>query len=233
MTPTHPPNLVVETAAKTSHVCLLLHGGGGSPEEFKVIVPSITPHNLGIRYVMPYAPEIALTLFGKQQMRAWYDVVDADLESQQDLSGIATSLQAVLALIETEYAQGTPYDKILVGGFSQGGVVALLAALHAPKPLAAAFCLSGYLPRGALPESTRNQKTAVFIAHGSDDDLVPLSLAKQACADLAGMGLTLTCHEYSMAHQVCKEELRALREWLALVYESSPQPGGQHHATST
>lgn len=216
MSPPHLPILVVETAAKTSHVCLLLHGGGGAPEEFSALIPSITPPGLGIRYVMPYAPEIALTLFDKQRMRAWYDVVDANLESQQDTPGIETSLQAILSLIETEHGQGAPYDKILVGGFSQGGALALLAALCSPAPLAAAFCLSGYLlQRDTPPVRAENRQSPIFIAHGLYDDLVPVRLAEKACSTLRNLQFDVTWNPHPAGHQVSTEILLALQQWLA------------------
>jgi phospholipase/carboxylesterase len=219
----HPPPLVIETAPTPAHACVLLHGGGGAADEFRTLIPAITPPGIKIRYVIPYAPEIPLTLFGKQRMRAWYDVVDANLELHQDTVGIDASLQSVLNWIKHEHAQGIPYERILVGGFSQGGTIALLAALRAPAPLAGAFCLSGYLLRSAMSASTLNQKTPLFIAHGHDDDLVPLRLAQQACADLQRIGLTVAWHAYPMAHQVCNEEVLALRDWLARVCKPSPE----------
>jgi phospholipase/carboxylesterase len=218
----HLPALVIETAPNPEYVCVLLHGGGGSADEFRALIPAITPPGVRVRYVIPHAPERRLTLFGGQPMRAWYDVVEANLEAQQDTAGIEASLRSVLNLIEAEHARGTPYAKILVGGFSQGGAIALLAALHAPAPLAAAFCLSGYLLRSAVPASTHNQQTPLFIGHGSDDDLVSLQLAEQARADLRRMGLAVAWYEYPMAHQVGKEEMLALCNWLAHVY-ASPQ----------
>lgn len=216
MTNPYPSALVVETAAKPSHVCLLLHGGGGAPEEFNALIPAITPAGMSIRYVMPYAPEIALTLFDRQRMRAWYDVVDANLESQQDTIGIEASLQTVLSLIEAEHDRGAPYDTILIGGFSQGGAIALLAALRSPAPLAAAFCLSGYmLQLDTMPLCAENRQSSIFIAHGIHDDLVPLHLAEKACSTLRNLQFDVAWHTYPIGHQVSKETLLALRQWLA------------------
>lgn len=209
------PTLIVETAIKPKYVCLLLHGGGGTPEEFKSLIPAVTPTGLGIRYVMPYAPEIALTLFGKQRMRAWYDVINANLESQQDTPRIETALQAVLTLIEAEHQRGVSYDNILVGGFSQGGAIALLAALYSPNPLAAAFCLSGYLlQRGTLPPPAENQLSPIFMAHGIHDDLVPVHLAEKSCSTLRNVQFDVTWHTHPMGHQVSQETFFALRQWL-------------------
>lgn len=103
--------LIVETAEDPEYSCLLLHGGGSDPLEFESLIPAISPPDVGIRYVLPYAPEIRLTLFGGHLMRAWFDVTDANLELHRDIAGIEASTNTVLSLIDTEHARGIAYEK--------------------------------------------------------------------------------------------------------------------------
>lgn len=214
--------LIVETAEDPEYSCLLLHGGGGDPLEFKSLIPAISPPDVGIRYVLPYAPEIRLTLFSGHLMRAWFDVTDDNLELHQDIVGIEASTNTVLSLIDMEHASGIAYEKIIIGGFSQGGAIALLAALRLRASLAAAFCLSGYLPLGENVQtiaSIESRKTPIFIGHGAHDELVPVHLAASACLTLRNLGFDVVGEEYPIGHQVSMGELRLLRDWLSQVIQ--------------
>ncbi len=81
-------------------------------------------------------------------MRAWYDVSTFDdlLQTTADETGILRSQQIVHALVRAETAErGIAPQRIVLGGFSQGGCLALFAGLTSPVRLGGIFALSSYL----------------------------------------------------------------------------------------
>ena len=117
-----------------------------------------------------------------------------------------------------------PAQRILLAGFSQGGVLAFQVGLHYPKPLAGILALSTFLVSGETLGSSETQANAgipVFMAHGQQDAVLPMALGKAAFASLQGAGYEVQWHEYPMGHEVCLEEIRQISAWLQSVLGSA------------
>lgn len=84
------------------------------------------------------------------KMPAWFDIKGLDMSSPEDTEGIKKATAYVHNLIEKEISEGVPSDRIIVGGFSQGGALALYSALTFPKKLAGVVALSCWLPMHKL-----------------------------------------------------------------------------------
>ncbi|WP_040150483.1 carboxylesterase, partial [Xanthomonas citri] len=54
----------------------------------------------------------------------------------------------------------------------------------------------------------------LFMAHGTADPVVPLAAGQASMQTLRTLGFALDWHTYPMGHQVCLEEIEALRDWL-------------------
>ena len=125
-------------------------------------------------------------------------------------------------------ARGTPAERILLGGFSQGGAMTYYAGLTYPKTLGGLFVLSGFLPlRSEFPGiiNAANKHTPVFVAHGTQDPLLPHTLGRMSADIVAGAGGgNIAFHTYPMAHSVHPRELAELRAWIATrVPPAAPQ----------
>jgi len=210
--------VVNETAANPQWSVLWLHGLGADGHDFAPIVPELLrPHWPAIRFVFPHAPMQPITINNGVPMRAWYDIVSMDFRSRADASGVDASVRALDALIDAEVARGIPVERILLAGFSQGGAIILSAALRSPRPIAGLIALSTYLPdpetaiKAAIADGAR---PPVFMAHGAQDPVIPQVIAADTAQRLTTAGFPLEWHSYSMAHQVCAEELQALSDWL-------------------
>ena len=135
--------------------------------------------------------------------------------------GIEASLIQVEALIARELARGIAPERLLLAGFSQGGAIALSAALRRSVPLAGVIALSTYLPgaEGAQRHlDAAATRQPVFMAHGIGDPVIPLVHAERSAQALQAMGFTVEWHRYPMAHQVCAEEIRDLGDWMSRVF---------------
>jgi phospholipase/carboxylesterase len=127
-----------------------LHGLGADGYDFIPVVRELD--SLGTpaaRYVFPHAPTRPVTINGGYVMRAWYDILGTGLVQREDEDGIRDSQLHVEALIAREVERGTPRDRIVLAGFSQGGAITLQTGLRQREPLAGLMALSSYLPLAA------------------------------------------------------------------------------------
>lgn len=207
--------IALDEGKNPQHSIIWLHGLGADGHDF---VPMVNELKLPVpmHYIFPHAPKIPVTINGGFVMRAWYDIAEADIAALQDEAGIRRSHEAVLALIAQENARGIPNSKIFLAGFSQGGAIALHAALRMTEPLAGVLALSTYLPLAELAaaEDTQNG-TPIFMAHGRNDPVVPHALGLASKDNLLALGYAVDWREYSMQHSVCAQEILDIQGWLA------------------
>jgi phospholipase/carboxylesterase len=210
--------LIIEPDEPATASVIWLHGLGADGHDFEPIVAELgEAATRNVRYVFPHAPRMAVTINGGMEMRAWYDIVDTDLANRADEAGVRASAGIVETLIEKELAKGLASTRIVLAGFSQGGAIALHAGLRYPKPLAGILALSTYLPLedtlGSEADEA-NRSIPIFLAHGSQDPVIPLQLSERSRQLLASQGYRMQCHTYPMPHSVCPEEIRDISIWL-------------------
>lgn len=189
-----------------------LHGLGADGHDFAPIVPAL---GLPLRFVFPHAPVRPVTLNGGLPMRAWFDLYGSIRDARIDEAGIAASRAAVVELLEREVASGVPYDRIVLGGFSQGGSLALATGLAFPHSLAGLVSLSAWLPATHADVDEAQRGTPIFIGHGTNDPVVPAALGRATHATLAGRGCRVEWHEYPIQHGVSDAVIADLRTFLA------------------
>ncbi|CAJ0575564.1 unnamed protein product, partial [Mesorhabditis spiculigera] len=165
-------------AAEGRHIAttIFLHGlgdqgdGWGSVFQHEARVP-------GMKYICPSSASRPVTLNMGMKMPAWYDLKGLSPDVPEDDEGIEAAKKLVHTIIDKEIAAGIPANRIVLGGFSMGGALALYAGITYPQKLAGIVSLSGFLiQRSKLPGNHHaNLNTATLLCHGSDDPLVPLS----------------------------------------------------------
>jgi len=210
----------LETRPKPSHSVIWLHGLGADGSDFVPIVEELALPPLGIRFVFPHAPKRPVTINGGFVMRAWYDIVMQDLVRQEDERGIRESQAHVEALIAREGERGIPPERIVLAGFSQGGVITLQTGLRQPKRLAGLLALSCYLPLASKVGMERNASSAdvpIFLGHGTADDIVPIKSGIAARDALTALGCKVEWHQYPMPHSVHPNEIADIGAWLGRV----------------
>ena len=208
-----------QTAASPAWSVIWLHGLGADGHDFAPIVPQLVRRDWpALRFVFPHAPVRKVTINNGMAMRAWYDIVDADLDSRADETGVAESVAQVEALIAREATRGVSRGRVLLAGFSQGGAVALAAALRSAEPLAGVAALSTYVPSAHKARSVlaaADARAPVFFGHGSQDPVVPFQAGQKSAALLRELGFDVDWHTYPMPHSVCAEEISDLGDWMS------------------
>ncbi len=210
----------IETAPSPAASVIWLHGLGADGSDFVPIVRELELPQLPIRFVFPHAPLQPVTINHGMVMRAWYDIVGADLARREDERGVRASQSLVEALIAREKTRGTPAPRIVLAGFSQGGAISLQTGLRHPERLGGIMALSCYVPIAeslAAEAHAANREVPIFMAHGLYDPIVPLAAARRSRALLQQLGYAVEWHEYPMPHSVAPQELDHIGAWLRRV----------------
>ena len=210
--------VVLAPAAAPTASIIWLHGLGADGNDFVPIVPELRlPADLAVRFVFPHAPMRAVTINNGMRMRAWYDILDLTPGGPQDEAGIRDSASILGRFIQREREAGIAAGRIVVAGFSQGGAIALHAALRHAERLAGVMALSTYLPLRttlAAEASAANCDLPILMCHGQFDAVLPLRLGSSSRDLLRTQGYAVEWKEYPMQHQVCLEEIHDISAWL-------------------
>jgi phospholipase/carboxylesterase len=107
--------------------------------------------------------------------------------------------------------------KLIVLGFSQGGVMAYSLALENPERFAAVAVLSSWLPKelaAMLSIGDGAKSLPVLVQHGSQDQLIEVARARDSVEALRGLKIPVTYREYEMGHEITPKSLADLSAWL-------------------
>lgn len=212
---------------KKSGALIFMHGLGDTPAGWSHIagqLPHLRPALSNLHYVFPRAPTIPIAINGNATMPGWFDIYDWPISVgvADDSTGLLRSVQQVEdEIVKIENEQGIPRNKIVVGGFSQGGAVALLTAYHRSnqaKPLAGCVCLSGWL---TLKDDVLAPSASVplFWGHGQADDKVLFEQQSHGVMTLKEKEVitdaSSTVQSYpGLGHGSNSEELKSMAEFL-------------------
>jgi phospholipase/carboxylesterase len=211
----------IETGRNPTGTVIWLHGLGADGHDFAPIVPQLaSAEERPLRFVFPHAMVRPVTVNGGMSMRAWYDILGFNRGIPQDEVGIRASDAEVGALIRRENQRGIATGRIVLGGFSQGGAIALFSGPRYPEKLAGIMGLSCYmLLEEQLPaqRSRANYQTPILLAHGTQDPVVDVRRGTEARQLLEAGGYPVEWHDYPMPHSVCPQEVVDIAAWLRKV----------------
>ena len=210
----YPAPIVVEPrdGSPATSACIVLHGLGDTGRGWAGAATQIaTPRGEKVRWIFPTAKTVPVTLNGGMRMTAWFDLNALDEGSiVDDRVMIEESARYVDALVREQMEAGIPSEKIIVGGFSQGGAIALTASLRSEVKLGGCLALSTYLPlRGDYPDKFGPHARAlkIFQGHGTHDMVLQYAYGQKAYELLKEKGIDVEFKTYAgMAHSACAEE---------------------------
>ncbi|MBA3695764.1 MAG: alpha/beta hydrolase fold domain-containing protein [Methylotenera sp.] len=219
----HPNNQQSDSSIVDSNInasVIWLHGLGADGYDFAPVIQQLDLAN--IRFILPHAPSISVSINNGYVMPAWYDLYGLTPGSAEDQVGIRASQNYINSLIKMEMDKGIPTSRIVLAGFSQGGAIALHTALRYPQKLAGILALSTYLPLKSTLDTEAHSANAaipIFMAHGTYDDVISLETCKISLNLLQNRQFSVSWHEYNMAHSLCLEEIDDIRDFLQQVLQ--------------
>jgi len=162
------------------------------------IIRRSMPH---IKFILPTAPAIPVTINHGMRMPAWYDISHLADRDEDFTEGIDDTKAKVTKIIEDEIKSGIPSNRIILGGFSQGGACSLYIGYTFAKPLAGILGLSCYLPQGEYVSKNYNpaciKYTDLLMCHGEGDTVVYHDWGKKSFQKLKALGVSGNFLSYS------------------------------------
>ena len=189
-----------------------LHGWGASAHDLIGLAPLLCG---GRALVLCPQGEVVVPIAEGYVGYGWFPIVRGGPPDPADFARGKAGLAAFL----DEAVAAYPVDrrKLVLLGFSQGGVMAYDLALRDPERFAGLAALSSWLPpgmAGAIPSQPGHSRLPVFVAHGTEDPMIPVAMGRESRDGLLKLGLSTTYREYPMAHEIRPETLRDLVGWL-------------------
>jgi phospholipase/carboxylesterase len=194
----------------SGRVVVLLHGFGAPGDDLVGLARNLDVP-AGTRFVLPEAP-IVLPRGG----RAWWHIDESEIMrarlsgKPRDLSahvpdGLEAARQAVLQFLEaTARELGVAEGDMVLGGFSQGAMLALDVSLHMREPPAAVAVLSGApLTMDAwAPRLRRLRGVPVLVSHGRADELLSFDAAERLAQQLRSAGAEMRWIPFPGGHGI-------------------------------
>ncbi len=187
-------------AGRATGALVLLHGRGADEDDLFPLLDALDPE----RRLDGYTPRGPLSL--PPGGAHWYVLGGIGTPEQETFS---TSYAAL-----SEFLDGLPHERIVLGGFSQGCAMAYGLTLFAGRPRPAALlALSGFIPSVDGYELDLSPPfPPILIAHGAGDPVIPVEFGRRARALLEEAGAEPRYHEFPGGHWIDPHLVPQLRE---------------------
>ncbi|XP_052220459.1 lysophospholipase-like protein 1 isoform X2 [Dreissena polymorpha] len=200
--------IVKQTCEKATGSVIFLHGSGDTGIGIQEWVNSISgakelrfPH---LRILYPTAPPRPYTPNMGNLSTVWYDRKQISPFAHDDES-VATMAAMLQELVQCEVDRGIPLNRIIIGGFSMGGGMALQLGYKYLRGLAGVFALSSFL----------SQESLVYKSHGEQDTLVAYSWGRDTYKRLTSLGVQGEFHSVpDLLHELDRQTLNRLCDWI-------------------
>lgn len=215
-----PPTLVRQAAGEPEGAIVLLHGRGSDEHDLQPVIEHFDPERRLVG-VTPRAP-LSLPPGGFH----WYVVPRVGFPDPATFMQSHERLTSWLDALPEQ--TGVPWERTVIGGFSQGTVMAYAAALASGRPSPAGIlAFSGFIPTVPDFEIAPEGRSGlpVAIVHGILDPVIGVQFGRDARARLEHAGLPVTYRETAVDHRIERGTIEDLRPWLAGVLSCS---GAQH-----
>jgi phospholipase/carboxylesterase len=163
-----------------------------------------------LNYALPNAPD---DYYGGY---SWFDIYN------NAVPGVRRSRELVFELLDHLRAEGWPTEQTVLGGFSQGGLMAIEVGLRYPHRFAGVLSISGFVcePEKLVRElSPVAREQRVLATHGTLDPLLPIATSRRQIQQLQQAGLNLAWHEFRKEHTIAgEEEISLIRDFIAAGY---------------
>lgn len=210
---------------KYSASVIFFHGSGDTGPNLMEWIRFLLGRNLDfehIKFVYPTAPKQKYTPLNGELSSVWFDRRSLNIAAEESRKSMSECYDNVKKIIQSEVDQGIPVNRIIVGGFSMGGAVALHTGYHLNPDLAGIFTHSSFLNRKSVVyESIQNRKLTsgtlpeLRMFHGERDTLVPLEWGEETFEALKSVGVSGTFSPLkNTLHELKIKSLLEIEQWI-------------------
>lgn len=207
--------VVIAATTKHSATLIFLHGLGDTGHGWASAIGEIRQPYMKV--ICPTAPTMPVTLNNGFKMPSWFDLKSLEARGPEDEAGIKKASESIQSMIDAEEREGIPANRIVLGGFSQGGALALYSALTYKKPLAGVIGLSCWLPlHKSFPAALADNKdTPILQCHGDCDPIVPYKWGQLTASILKSIVKNTEFRTYrGLMHSSSDEEMKDLKAFI-------------------
>ncbi|CAG9771131.1 unnamed protein product [Ceutorhynchus assimilis] len=204
--------VILSATAKHTATLIFLHGLGDTGQGWAQAMHAIRAPFMKV--ICPTAKTIPVTLNAGFRMPSWFDLKTLDESGPEDEEGIKTAASEIQLLIEEEVRAGIPANRIVLGGFSQGGALALFTALTYPQKLGGIVALSCWLPlRKSFPAAKKcPNDIPILQCHGDCDPVVPYKWGQMTASALKTILTHTEFKSYSgLTHSSSEAEMQDVK----------------------
>jgi phospholipase/carboxylesterase len=191
---------------------VLLHGWGASAHDLLGLAPAL--HGGRALVVCPQGP-LAFQAGPGMVGYGWFPLSQERPPQSEEIEAARAALERFLDAALAMYP--VDRERLVIGGFSQGGFMAYQVALRDPARFAGLMALSSWLPAALakeIPKQPAHAELPTLVIHGSDDSMVPVDRARESRDALLGLGVPTVYREFGMGHEIRPEALQAVLTWL-------------------
>lgn len=195
---------------QAKRLLVLLHGVGSNEKDLLALAEGV---DLNTLVVLGRGP----IQMGPQQF-AWFRVAFTPSGPQIVPEEAERSRTALISLVQQlQHQHGIAAANSVVAGFSQGGIMSASVALSAPEQVRGFGLLSGRIlpelePHLASPAGLA--RLQAFVAHGEQDNTLPVFWAERSDALLKRLGVTFESHRYPIGHTISAQMHTDFVKWL-------------------
>ncbi len=186
---------------------ILLHGWGADGHDLASLAPYLQASLPQLALYTPHAPDICSA---NPMGRQWFELSErffanpAASEADMDKAAAVIS-EAVMAFSE---AISLPQTRIMLGGFSQGGMMTLHLASQGRLPMAGYISIAGALVVPDAVQEATSHSAPITLIHGARDEVVPFQAMSRAEDRLSTAGYQVTSHTRpEMGHAIDAETI--------------------------
>jgi phospholipase/carboxylesterase len=201
-----------EPAGEGPHPTIIaMHGWGANALDLIGLAPYIAEGRFMI--ICPQGPlEVPI---GPTKGYGWFPI---RMGSPPDPDAIDAAVGSAAKFIDTAIER-YPVDrrKLVLLGFSQGGVMAYRLALSDPSKFSALVALSSWFPpelKDAATDREALQRLPTMVQHGRADDMIEIARARSSVENLRELRIPLDYREYDSGHEITADGLEDLSEFL-------------------
>jgi predicted esterase len=208
--------LVSAKAQGKTAVCIWFHYLAGKGADWDVgLKQKIANQFPWVAWYFPDAPHRPVTNYGGRSERAWFDQLEGEVTETMETPGLEASVSMVHALLRQAEMHGFPSNRIMLGGMSQGGVLAMAAGFSYEKPIAGIIGYLAWVPP-CLSGMMRQPNTPLLLANGDRDEVVPMHMVKRSSQKLKQAGVNRMTDkvypglQHSFADYACTDVAQAI-----------------------
>lgn len=214
---------VVNATKKHTATLFFFHGSGDTGDNVKEWIDILNKEELKfphIKIIYPTAPAQPYTPNNGMISNVWFNRKEISNNVSEEEHSIDSICHTVLQLINAEHTNGIEYNRIIVGGFSMGGALALHVAYRCKLSLAGVVAISSFLNKNSLVyqhlKSNKIEKMPPLLQfHGTLDELVPIQWAEESYNMLSNFGVNAKFIPLNnVYHELVGKEIQELKKWI-------------------